>query len=167
MPSPDRPTTATSLPTHMRAAVLDHFGRPEQLTVRSIPVPTIGDSDVRLRVDVAGVGSWDAEEREGDYEGAFGVPSTFPYILGWDAAGTVVDVGRDVTRHSVGDRVYAATMPVPRGGFYAEFGVVDAEQVSPIPSGLPASQANAPAWGVGSPDGIGETCSASTTPYSA
>lgn len=146
MSLPNHLTADSFLPSYMRAAVLDQFGGPENLTVRSVPVPTPGSGDVLLRVEVAGVGSWDAEEREGDYEGAFGIASTFPYILGWDAAGTVVDVGRDVTGLSVGDRVYAATIPVPRGGFYAEYAAVDAERVSPVPIGLPMAQAGALAW---------------------
>ncbi|MEU7170910.1 NADP-dependent oxidoreductase [Micromonospora tulbaghiae] len=130
----------------MNAVVLDRFGGVDALSSRRITLPEVGDDDVLIRVEFAGVGSWDAGEREGDYDGVFGVASTFPYVLGWDAAGTVAAAGRNVTRFDVGERVYAATMPVPRGGFYAEYGVVDAEFVARVPDRMPTEQAGAMAW---------------------
>lgn len=141
-------TLADAAQTHptMRAVVLDRFGGAEELTTRRLPRPAVGDQDVLIKVAVAGVGSWDAVERQGHYDGVFGVPSSFPYILGWDAAGTVAAVGGDVTEFAVGDRVYAATMPVPRGGAYAEYVVVAAEHVAPLPARVPFEQAGAMAW---------------------
>ncbi|RLK12563.1 NADPH:quinone reductase-like Zn-dependent oxidoreductase [Micromonospora sp. M71_S20] len=130
----------------MTAVALDRFGGVDKLSSRRIPLPQVGDDDVLIRVEYAGVGSWDAGEREGNYDGVFGVASTFPYILGWDAAGTVAAVGRNVTRFDVGERVYAATMPVPRGGSYAEYAVVEAEFVARVPDRLPTGQAGAMAW---------------------
>lgn len=137
---------ATTAQQDMNAAVLDRFGGVAELSLRRVAVPPVGDDDVLIRVEAAGVGSWDAVEREGEYDGAFGIASTFPYVLGWDAAGTVAAVGRSVTRFEIGDRVYAATMPVPRGGFYAEYGVVDAEYVAHVPERLSTEQAGAMAW---------------------
>ncbi|MBD5784757.1 NADP-dependent oxidoreductase [Cellulosimicrobium terreum] len=130
----------------MHAAVLDRFGGVDQLALRRLARPEVGADDVLVRVEYAGVGSWDAVEREGAYDGAFGMPSTFPYVLGWDVAGVVAAVGRDVTRFAIGDRVYAATMPVPRGGGYAEYAVVEAEHVAHVPERLPTEQAGAMAW---------------------
>ncbi|MCT1478849.1 NADP-dependent oxidoreductase [Microbacterium sp. p3-SID336] len=143
-PTPD-PRGATA-PALMHAAVLDRFGDVDELAVRQIPVPRVGEHDVLLRVEVAGAASWDAVERDGDYDGVFGVPSRFPYVLGWDAAGTVAAVGRAVTRFAVGDRVYAASTPVPRGGFYAEYGVVSEEHVARVPERLTTAQAGVMAW---------------------
>ncbi len=130
----------------MNAVVLDRFGGVDELLSRRMPLPEVGDDDVLVRVEFAGVGSWDAVEREGGYDGMFGVASTFPYVLGWDAAGTVAAVGRNVTRFDVGERVYAATMPVPRGGSYAEYGVVEAEFVARVPDRVPTEQAGPMAW---------------------
>ena len=130
----------------MNAVVLDRFGGPEELCFRTIPRPEVGENDVLIRVEYAGVGSWDATEREGDYDGVFGVPSTFPYVLGWDAAGTVAAVGSGIDRFAVGDRVYAATTPVPRGGTYAEYAVVGAGHVAHLPERMPTAQAGALAW---------------------
>lgn len=137
---------ATQLGTVMAAAVLDRFGGIEELSLRQIPLPAVGDDDVLIRVQSAGVGSWDAVERQGEYDRAFGVASTFPFVLGWDGAGTVAAVGRNVTRFEFGDRVYAATMPVLRGGFYAEYAAVEEEHVAHVPEKLPTDQAGALAW---------------------
>ncbi|WP_211588951.1 quinone oxidoreductase family protein [Allorhizocola rhizosphaerae] len=130
----------------MNAVVLDRFGGVDEFSSRRIPIPEVGDDDVLIRVEFAGAASWDALEREGSYDGAFGVASTFPYVLGWDAAGTVAAVGRNVTRFDVGERVYASTMPVKRGGFYAEYGVVEAEFAARVPDRLPTEQAGAMPW---------------------
>jgi NADPH:quinone reductase len=130
----------------MNAVVLDRFGGVDELLSRRIPLPAVGDDDVLIRVEFAGAASWDAGEREGDYDGVFGVASTFPYVLGWDAAGTVAAVGRNVTQFGLGERVYAATMPAPRGGFYAEYAVVEAEFVARVPDRVPTEQAGAMAW---------------------
>jgi NADPH:quinone reductase-like Zn-dependent oxidoreductase len=142
----ERTAGGTIVVPQMNAVVLDRFGGVDELSPRRIPLPEVGDDDVLIRVEFAGVGSWDAVEREGAYDGAFGIPSTFPYVLGWDAAGTVAAVGRNVTRFDVGDRVYASTMPLPRGGCYAEYAVVEAEFVARVPDRLPTEQAGAMAW---------------------
>lgn len=141
------PITSASRPSgEMLAAVLDRFGGVDELSVRRVPIPTVGDNDVLIRVEFAGVGSWDAEEREGLYDGIFGMESTFPYILGWDGAGIVAATGSNVESFSVGDQVYAAAMPLPRGGLYAQYAVVQAEHVAHKPQAFPGNQAGALAW---------------------
>jgi NADPH2:quinone reductase len=133
-------------PATMRAAVIDRFGGGDAIELRTLPVPEVGPDDVLIRVAAAGVGSWDAVERAGGYDGAFGIPSSFPYVLGWDAAGTVAALGERVTRLRIGERVYAASMPLPRGGCYAEYTVVDQDHVAPVPEGLSMIQAAAMPW---------------------
>lgn len=60
--------------------------------------------------------------------------------------GTVSAVCRNVTRFAAGDRVYAATKPMPRGGLYAEYGVVRETHVAHVPERLPTDQAGALPW---------------------
>lgn len=131
---------------HMHAAVLESFGGPEVLKLADLSIPTPGEGDVLIRVEAAGIGSWDRQERAGEYDGVFGIPSTFPYVLGWDGAGTVAAVGHGVTRFRPGDSVYAASMPLPRGGFYAEYAVVEEQFVSKRPKQLSVEQAAALPW---------------------
>ena len=62
-------------------------------------------------------------------------------MLGTDGAGTVVQVGEQVNGFKEGDRVYAAVLANPKGGFYAEFAAVKADNVSHVPDKLTTEQA--------------------------
>lgn len=136
----------TQSPTTMKAAAIDQFGGADIITLQDLPIPTIAADEVLIKVTAAGVGSWDATEREGKYDGLFGMPSTFPYVLGWDGAGVIAAVGANVRDFKEGDRVYAASMPLPKGGFYAEYKAVTAENVAHIPGKLTIEQAAAMPW---------------------
>jgi NADPH:quinone reductase-like Zn-dependent oxidoreductase len=125
----------------MRAAALDRFGGVENLQVKQLPVPELGPDEVLLRIESAGVGVWDPYEREGEFAKIFGTKATFPYVLGSDGAGTVVAVGAKVQRFKEGDHAYALALTNPKGGFYAEYAVVKADNVSPIPKKLTVEQA--------------------------
>ena len=125
----------------MRAVVIDSFGGPEQLRIREVPVPSPDRGQVLIRLETAGVGSWDPFEREGGYAEMQSTSPSFPYVLGSEGAGTVAAVGDGVTSHRVGERVFAASFLNPRGGFYAEYVCVDAGLVAPVPAGTSTSQA--------------------------
>ena len=125
----------------MRAVALDRFGGPETLKVQTVPTPEPGDDEILIHVEAAGVGAWDPFEREGGFVEVLGREPQFPYVLGTDGAGTVAAVGREVKEFKEGDRVYAAELANPKGGFYAQYAVVKADNVAIIPSGLTMEQA--------------------------
>ena len=125
----------------MRAVALDEFGGPEALKIQDVPIPQIGAQDVLIRVEAAGVGAWDPYEREGRFVEITGVKPTFPYVLGTDGAGTIAAVGKDVTGLKEGDRVYAAELANPKGGFYAQYAAVKADNAALIPGNLTFEQA--------------------------
>src|SRR5678809_1168903 len=120
----------------MRAVALDKFGGPDALKIQNLPIPKIEAGEVLIRVEAAGVGAWDPYEREGRFVEIMGVKPKFPYVLGSDGAGTIESVGKDVTRFKKGDRVYAAELANPKGGFYAQYTAVKADNVSLIPGQL-------------------------------
>ncbi|HXJ72673.1 MAG TPA: NADP-dependent oxidoreductase, partial [Candidatus Dormibacteraeota bacterium] len=60
---------------------------------------------------------------------------------GSDGAGTVAAVGAQVHGFKEGDPAYALALTNPKGGFYAEYAVVKANQVSRIPKKLSVEQA--------------------------
>lgn len=142
----ERDSMAIQLPKAMQAAAINQFGGPDVIHLQSFPVPQITADEVLIKVEAAGVAAWDALEREGEYDGAFGTPTTFPYTLGWDGAGEIVAVGANVHDLKVGDKVYSASMPLPRGGFYAEYKAVAAEHVARTPSKVTMEQAAAMPW---------------------
>jgi NADPH:quinone reductase-like Zn-dependent oxidoreductase len=125
----------------MRAVALDKFGGPEALKIQNLPIPQIEAHEVLIRVEAAGVGAWDPFEREGGFVEITGVKPTFPYVLGTDGAGTIAAVGKDVSRFKEGDRVYAAELANPKGGFYAQYAAVKADNTSFIPGHLSIEQA--------------------------
>jgi NADPH:quinone reductase len=120
-------------PQQMKAMAVDEFGSPDKLTLHTIAVPAVDAGKVSIRVEVAGVGIWDAMEREGDlvYNEVH-----FPRVLGGECAGTIVAIGDGVERFAVGDRVYAQTFMNDKGGSYAEYVVVSAETIALIPASL-------------------------------
>jgi NADPH:quinone reductase len=125
----------------MRAVALDKFGGPEALKIQNIPIPQIEAQEVLIRVEAAGVGAWDPFEREGRFVEIMGTKPTFPYVLGTDGAGTIAAVGKDVNRFKEGDRVYAAELGNPKGGFYAQYTAVKVDNASLIPEHLSIEQA--------------------------
>jgi NADPH:quinone reductase len=127
----------------MRAVVIDSFGGVEQLHQSELPVPSPGDGQVLIRLEAAGVGSWDPFEREGGYAEMTGMTPSFPYVLGSEGAGEIAAIGDGVTGREVGERVFAASFLNPPGGFYAEYVCVDAGLVAPIPAGMSATEAAA------------------------
>jgi NADPH:quinone reductase-like Zn-dependent oxidoreductase len=126
----------------MRAIALNKFGGPQEMVLQNIPVPEVGPDEVLIKVEYAGIGTWDQFEREGGYAELTGIEPRFPYILGSEGAGTVEAVGERVIDIKPGDKVFAAAFLNPKGGFYAEYTVVDQGLVSIVPDYLSVLQAS-------------------------
>lgn len=116
----------------MQAMVIDGFGGVDRLHPAELPVPAAAAGEVLIRIAAAGVNPVDWKIREGHLAALF--PHRFPLIPGWDAAGTVAAVGADVADFAVGDHVWAyCRKPTVQGGTYAEFVVMTARDVAPMP----------------------------------
>jgi len=118
----------------MQAIMVSEFGGPEVLQVQETPVPQARDGEVLVRVLAAGVGPWDVSLRRGGWTGAL------PYIPGGEFAGVVVgDTGADAALDD-GALVYGYPGLT---GCYAQYLTCPAEQLAPIPAGLPVTDAAA------------------------
>jgi NADPH:quinone reductase-like Zn-dependent oxidoreductase len=113
-------------PSRMAAAAIGGFGGPEVLELLEVPVPTLGDDDVLIRVYAAGVGPWDVKVRAG----VMGTEYPLPLVLGSECAGVVEQVGANVSDFAPGDAVYAYAL---QGGTYAELVVAPAAVVAAKP----------------------------------
>ena len=82
----------------MRASVIPETGGPDVITVQDVPDPEVGDEDVLVAVKACAVNHTDVWIRRG-YEG------DPPIVTGIDVAGEIDDIGVDVDRFDVGDRV--------------------------------------------------------------
>lgn len=122
-----------NIPQQMKAMAVDEFGGPDKLTLHTLPVPAVDVGEVLIRIEIAGVGIWDAMEREGElvYNEVH-----FPRVLGGECAGIIAAVGDGVERFAVGDRVYAQSFMNDKGGSYAQYVVVSEKTVAPVPDGL-------------------------------
>jgi NADPH2:quinone reductase len=125
----------------MRAAAIDRFGEPDVLKIHELPLPEIGPTEVLIAVHTAGVGSWDAEMRGGWWPERKRPP--FPIVLGTDGSGTIAAVGSRVRRFAPGDIVYGYSFGNRKGGFFAEYVAVDAENVAIPPDILDLKEAGA------------------------
>jgi NADPH:quinone reductase-like Zn-dependent oxidoreductase len=86
----------------MRAVVFDRTGPPEVLRVAEVPAPRPGPTQVRVRVEAAGVQPFDALVRAGRMD----VALRFPQQIGNELAGTVIEIGGEVDDMTAGDHVF-------------------------------------------------------------
>ncbi|MET7853259.1 NADP-dependent oxidoreductase [Streptomyces avermitilis] len=87
----------------MRAFVVTKYKEP--LQEADVPEPTVGEHDVLVRVEAAGLNPLDEKIRAGEFKQI--LPYKLPLILGNDVAGTVISVGTAVRGFKPGDEVYA------------------------------------------------------------
>ncbi|MED1562565.1 quinone oxidoreductase [Alkalihalobacillus alcalophilus ATCC 27647 = CGMCC 1.3604] len=111
----------------MKALVYEQYGTPDVLRVKEMPTPTIKDNQVLIEVQASGINPVDTYFRKGIRE----VPS-FPHIPHFDVAGTIIEVGGNVTSHSIGDRVWASNAK----GASGEYVALDAELAFPLTDSL-------------------------------
>ncbi len=118
----------------MKAVVITHPGGPEVLQIEGRPTPAFSPDEVLIKVAAAGINRPDVFQRKGNYPPPAGAPQD---ILGLEIAGTVSEVGSNVTRWKTGDKVCALVW----GGGYAEYCNVPEGQCLPIPGNLTFEEA--------------------------
>src|SRR5213594_3561270 len=103
-------------------------GEPDVLVPVERPKPAPASGEVLIRVAAAGVNRPDVMQRRGKYPPPPGASD----IPGLEVAGTVDQIGPDVTGWKIGDAVCALVT----GGGYAEYCVAPARQCLPVPRGF-------------------------------
>jgi NADPH:quinone reductase len=121
----------------MRAVVCRELGPPEGLIIGDLPSEPVGPEDVRVRVRAASINFPDTLIIQGKYQ----VKPPLPFAPGFEVAGDVIEVGENVTRFRVGDRIMGLTR-LGYGGF-AEETVTDAKLAAPMPAGMDHTTATA------------------------
>lgn len=116
----------------MRAIGLKAFGGPQALMLIDVAVPEPGPGDVLVEVAFAGINFVDIYMRRGEYAKGAHAP-TLPRILGREGAGKVSKLGPGVTDLKVGDRVAWCISEAS----YAEYAVVPAWRLVPVPATVP------------------------------
>jgi NADPH2:quinone reductase len=117
----------------MRAIQIKTTGGPEVMELVELQTPKPGAGQVLVKIEASGVNFIDTYLREGRYA------AQLPFTPGQEAAGTVVELGAEVSGFAVGDRVaWNGTR-----GTYAEFACAPAADLLKIPEGMSFQQAAA------------------------
>jgi NADPH:quinone reductase-like Zn-dependent oxidoreductase len=124
----------------MKAIVQDKYGSRDALELRDVDKPVVGDDDVLLRVQAAGVD-----------QGVWHLMAGLPYLVrimgfglrapkvrvrGMDVAGRVEAVGTNVTEFQPGDELFGTCK-----GSFAEYACALEDKVAPKPANLTPEQA--------------------------
>lgn len=112
----------------MKAVVITSPGEADVLKIQQVEEPQIGDDEVLIKVEATAVNRADTLQRKGAHPPPQGAS---PY-LGLECSGTILSVGKNVTRWNIGDQVCALLS----GGGYAEKVAVPAGQLLPVPHGV-------------------------------
>ncbi|MEO9869214.1 quinone oxidoreductase family protein [Ekhidna sp.] len=97
----------------MKAYQLRRTGKPEILKMTEISEPTPKSNEVKVKVETIGINYAEILSRKGQYSWA---PKK-PYTMGMECYGEVVEVGIDIKRFNVGDKVIVGQ----QYGSYAEY----------------------------------------------
>jgi NADPH:quinone reductase len=116
----------------MQAVRVHQFGGPEALVYETVADPQAGPGQAVVRIEAAGLNFIDVYHRTGFYK----LPAPPPFILGQEAAGTVIAAGSGVTEVAVGDRVAWCGVQ----GSYAEQAAVPAARLVKLPAGVSTRQ---------------------------
>ncbi|WP_461163011.1 NADP-dependent oxidoreductase [Arthrobacter sp. R4-81] len=120
----------------MRAFVIKEYKGP--LEESDVPEPTVGERDVLVRVQAAGLNVLDEKIRAGQFKQI--LPYRLPLIPGNDVAGTVIRVGAAVLAFKPGDEVYARP-DQDRIGTFAERIAVDEADLALKPESISMEEA--------------------------
>ncbi|OIW25918.1 GroES-like protein [Coniochaeta ligniaria NRRL 30616] len=123
------------------------------LTVGDAPYTRPGPGQIVIKNGAVGINPFDWVLQ---YQGAMLASHLkYPMVLGSDVAGTVVEVGPDVTRFKVGDRVAGAAVSIakesndPAEGAFQLYTVLRQHMVAPVPDHITDEQAAVLGLGVG------------------
>jgi NADPH:quinone reductase-like Zn-dependent oxidoreductase len=125
----------------MKAIVQNNYGSPDVLKLKDVAKPVVEENGVLVNVQAAALNAGDYFSMRGSpwpVRFTVGFPKPKDYILGWDMAGRVQAVGKEVTRFRPGDEVFAACSST-----LAEYVCVAKDKLAMKPTNLTFEQAAA------------------------
>jgi NADPH:quinone reductase len=124
----------------MKAAFIHQPGPAESIQYGDLPEPQLGPRQCRVQVAAVSVNPVDTYIRGG----LVPMPLPTPFIVGCDLAGTVLEVGPEVTTFQPGDRVWGTNQGLlGRQGTFAEQAVIDECWLYPTPHNVSDDEAAA------------------------
>jgi 2-desacetyl-2-hydroxyethyl bacteriochlorophyllide A dehydrogenase len=122
----------------MKAIVIEQYGGKEQLKELEVKKPIINENQVLIEMHATSVNPIDWKIRQGYLKDV--MPFQFPIILGWDAAGVIVEKGDKVEGFKLGDRVFARPQTTANGT-YTEYIATEENLLAKIPDNISFEEA--------------------------
>ncbi|MDY4561984.1 MAG: NADP-dependent oxidoreductase [Peptostreptococcus porci] len=118
----------------MKAALVEQYNK-KNISVRLVNLdkPTIGRKEVLIKILAAAVNPLDNMISRGEVKMI--VPYKLPVVAGNEFVGIVEQVGTEVSKYNVNDRVFAR-LPLEKIGAFAEFVSVDEDALAKVPDYL-------------------------------
>jgi len=122
----------------MKAVVINNYGGKEELKLMELDKLDIKEDQVLIEMHATSINPIDWKVREGYLKEM--IPFKFPIILGWDAAGVIVEKGDKVENFNIGDRVFARPQ-TSANGTYAEYVATEENLLAKIPNNISFEEA--------------------------
>jgi NADPH:quinone reductase-like Zn-dependent oxidoreductase len=122
----------------MKAFIINKYSKKGNLLTTDMPMPKLKDNDILVEVHAAGINLLDSKIKSGEFK--LILPYKLPLVLGHDAAGVVVQAGKNVKKFKIGDQVYARPSD-HRIGTFAEFIAIDEKDAALKPANLSMEEA--------------------------
>lgn len=113
----------------MKAIRIHKYGDASTLKLEETPRLAVEHDQVLVKIRDAGVNPIDWKIRAGDLRER--MPAAFPLTMGQDFAGEVAELGKDVDRFVLGDRVFGFAQ-----GTYAEYAIAPPSTVAAMPESM-------------------------------
>jgi NADPH:quinone reductase-like Zn-dependent oxidoreductase len=123
----------------MKAVVQNNYGSADSLSIKDVEKPVIKANEILVQVYSTSINAGDYFTLKGDpwlTRLSAGFPKPKDYILGWDAAGKIAEVGSEVTLFKPGDEVYGCCEKT-----FAEYAAGDSNSFTRIPENITFEQA--------------------------
>jgi 2-desacetyl-2-hydroxyethyl bacteriochlorophyllide A dehydrogenase len=120
----------------MKAAIIKEYGAP--IEISDVPQPALLADSVLIEVHAASVNPVDGIVQAGYLKEM--MPITFPFTMGFDVSGIVVEVGDQVSKFKKGDEVFSRPNGM-QAGTIAEYAVIKADELAIKPANISHQQA--------------------------
>lgn len=119
----------------MKTALINDYGGPDVIEIKETSKPLPTTNQVLIEVHAASINPFDYKVRRGYMKD--GMPLNFPFTVGGDLSGVVVELGEKVEGLKVGDEVFGQAYNLGGStGAMAEFVVANIESVANKPKDI-------------------------------
>lgn len=135
MPDPGKWLTIQGSTT-VKAATISAYEAP--ITITEIDKPALKNDSVLIKVHAASLNPIDNVLRSGALKES--MPLSFPFVMGFDVSGEIVEIGEHVHQFKVGDAVFARPKQEDAGAM-AQYARVGASEIALKPTNLTHTKA--------------------------